>query len=122
MPQLLAGLRILIVEDEFLAALELQDMVQERGGTVVGPVARLDQALELARTETLDAGLLDAALDGSTSYPLADKLMKLTVPVIFVTGYASDALPDRFASTPRLGKPVSREALERAFRLVFPHF
>ena len=120
MGQLLTGRKILVVEDQFMAALEMKDMIQERGGTVVGPVARLEQALRLARSEELDAGLLDYALDHTTSEPIADELISQAVPVIFITGYAAGSLPDRFVSTPRLDKPVSRQALERALRSVLP--
>lgn len=120
MAQLLAGRRILIVEDQFIAALEMKDLVQERGGTVIGPTARLDQALKLVRSERLDAGILDFALNSGTSETLADELIGQEVPVIFVTGYAAASLPDRFGSTPRLDKPVTRLALERALRSVLP--
>ena len=120
MAQLLSGLTILVVEDEFLAALEMKDMIEDRGGSVAGPVGRLEGALALARSEPLDAGVLDVALNGVTSFPVADALIDRAVPVIFATGYAAETFPDRFASTPKLTKPVSRKTLERAFRAVLP--
>ena len=120
MAQLLAGLTILVVEDEFLPALAMRDMIEERGGSVAGPAGRLDRALALVESEGLDAGVLDVALDGVTSYPVADALIAKAVPVIFVTGYAVETFPDRFASTPKLSKPVSRKALERALRAAVP--
>ncbi len=48
-PDCRAGLRVLLVEDENLVALLLEDMLAELGHTVVGPVARLDKALEMAQ-------------------------------------------------------------------------
>ena len=50
-PDCRAGLRVLLVEDENLVALLLEDMLAELGHTVVGPVARLDKALEMAQRE-----------------------------------------------------------------------
>src|SRR5690606_6401548 len=112
--------RILIVEDEFLAALEMQGMIEQRGGSVAGPVGRLEQAMNIVGSETLDAGVLDVALDSLTSYPIADELARQGVPVIFVTGYAGGMLPDRLAAAPKLSKPVTRKALETALRAVLP--
>jgi DNA-binding LytR/AlgR family response regulator len=103
----LEGLTIMVLEDDFLAALELKRLVEERAGTVAGPVGRLEQAEKLARDVRLDGAILDVQLDGTVSLPLADALIAQGVPVILVTGYDITALPDRFANTPRLPKPFS---------------
>src|ERR1700724_3409831 len=50
-----AGLRILVVEDEMLIAILIEDMLQDLGCHVVGPVSRLDAALRLAHEEPLNA-------------------------------------------------------------------
>jgi CheY-like chemotaxis protein len=52
-----SGLRVLLVEDENLVALLLEDMLAELGHTVVGPVARLDKALETAQREAFDVAI-----------------------------------------------------------------
>jgi CheY-like chemotaxis protein len=119
MPKILDSRRILIVEDEFLAALEMKRMVEDWGGTVAGPVGRLDQALELARSERLDGAILDVKMDGDTSYPVADELLAKGVPVLFTTGYDVGMLPERFADTRKLSKPFSAREGERAVREVF---
>jgi DNA-binding NtrC family response regulator len=118
-PKLLGGLRLLILEDDYLAALDLAQMVEEQGGTVVGPVARLDQARALADMEGLDGAILDVDLSGETSLPLADELMARGVPVVLCTGYDPAMLPERFAALPRLDKPSTRIASERILRRVF---
>ena len=38
----LDGLTIMVVEDDFLAALKLKRLVENRAGTVAGPIGRLD--------------------------------------------------------------------------------
>ena len=115
----LEGLTIMVVEDDFLAALELKRLVEERAGTVAGPVGRLEQAEERARDVRLDGAILDVQLDGTVSLPLADALIARGVPVILVTGYDITTLPDRFANTPRLPKPFSDVNFDEMIDQVF---
>ena len=119
MPELLDGRRILVLEDEYLVALDMKQMIEDWGGTVVGPVGRLAQAFALAESEELDGALLDVCLKGDLSFAVADELIAKGVPVIFVTGYDTPMLPERFATTPRLAKPFSEIAGERMMRKVF---
>lgn len=83
----LAGRRILVVEDEALVAMLLEDMLADLGCEVVGPAMRLDEGLELAQANGLDAAILDINLGGERSYPIADLLDTRQVPTLFVTGY-----------------------------------
>jgi CheY-like chemotaxis protein len=119
MSRLLEGRHILVVEDEFLTVLEMSDLIEERGGTVVGPVGRLDQALAIVRSERLDGAILDVNLDGEMSLPAADELIAAGVPVVLVTGYSAAMLPERFAGVPKAVKPVTSRAAERIFQEVF---
>ena len=113
MPVSLRGLTIMVVEDEFLAALDLKRLIEERDGKVAGPVGRLEQAQQLARSVRLDGAILDVKLDGTDSLALADELITRDVPIILVTGYDVARLPERFASTPRLPKPFEEAAFDR---------
>jgi len=67
----LAGKRILVVEDEMLVAMLIEDMLAEAGCVVIGPFARVPEALAAARTETVDAALLDVNVAGETVFPVA---------------------------------------------------
>jgi two-component SAPR family response regulator len=109
----LEGLTIMVVEDDFLAALDLKRVVEERAGKVAGPVGRLDQAEQLAQAERLDGAILDVRLNGVDSLKLADDLIARDIPVVLVTGYDPATLPDRFADTPRLPKPFSEDSFDR---------
>jgi DNA-binding LytR/AlgR family response regulator len=112
-PVSLAGLTIMVVEDDFLAALDLKRLIEERAGKVAGPVGRLDQAQQLARSVKLDGALLDVKLDGVDSLPVADELIAQDIPIILVTGYDVAMLPERFAQTPRLPKPFNDAAFDQ---------
>ncbi len=97
----LDGLRILIAEDNLFAAMELEQAVISLGCQAVGPVARVQQALELAQEQQLDGALLDVDLRGEMVFPVADELEKRGVPVVFASGYDSGPVfPDRFAASP----------------------
>lgn len=119
MTQFLIGRTILVLEDEYLAALDMSETIEQWGGGVAGPVGRLDQALALLEAGGVDGAVLDVALDGETSYPLADVLVERSIPFLFVTGYGSPDLPERFGGKPKLAKPFSDLAAERLFRQVF---
>jgi two-component SAPR family response regulator len=114
MSALLDGKRVLVVEDEFFVALELELMIRDLGGAVAGPVAHLGAARAVMLQDKINCAILDVKLDGNTSLPLADELMASGVPVILIRGYGSNQLPSRFANTPKLGKPVSVNELARA--------
>ena len=115
----LADLRILVVEDEVLIALEIEERLQRLGCEIVGPVGRLERALELARSTALDGALLDVNVKGGFVYPVAEELLARQVPVIFSTGYAPDTLPPVFRSLPCLRKPFGTGQLETVAQEAF---
>ena len=111
--------RVLIVEDEFLIATDLADMLEEAGAIVLGPVGWVgDAETLLAAADSLpDVVLLDLSLHGSPSYPLADMLVARAIPFIFTTGFDGAAIDAAYRHYPRLEKPVSKPALLAALRL-----
>jgi light-regulated signal transduction histidine kinase (bacteriophytochrome) len=109
--------RILVVEDAFLLVTLLQDLFEELGWHMVGPAARLDHALQLARDETFDAALLDVNLDGTMSWSVAAVLKERGIPFVFSTGYeASAVLPEDLVGSPVIGKPYELSALQEAIQ------
>jgi CheY-like chemotaxis protein len=119
MGELLKGHRILIVEDNFVMALDLSLIVEDLGGAVVGPAGRLDEGMALAQSNELDGAILDVNLDGANTFLLADGLLEANIAVIFATGYDIKMLPPRFAQTPKLSKPFSVRTVEKALREAF---
>ncbi|RAZ83140.1 hypothetical protein DPM33_32630 [Mesorhizobium hawassense] len=111
----LSGLRVLVVEDTFLVALDLSDELTEAGCDVVGPASSVGQALEEIDGVDLDGAVLDVNLNGERSFPLAEHLAARDVPFVFLTGYDSATVfPDQFQDTPRLSKPVDTRGLIEA--------
>jgi CheY-like chemotaxis protein len=110
----LAGLRVLIAEDNLFAAMELEQALTDLGCEPVGPVAQLDQAMRLAQHENLDGALLDVDLRGELVFAVAEELERRRIPVIFATGYDSDEMfPARFVQHPRLRKPFGEKEIRR---------
>jgi len=111
----LAGRRILVVEDEMMIAMLVEDMLTELGCSVVGPAHALAEALALAQSEPgLDAALLDVNLAGQPVFPVADALREKGVPAIFSTGYGDAGLRDIDRGSPVLQKPFRSGDLARA--------
>lgn len=119
MDRFLNGRRVLILEDDYLAALDVQQMVEELGGTVVGPVGQLEQAQELARAGAFEGAILDVKLDGKTSYPLARELLDAGLVVVFLTGYEPGAIDAEFRDVPRISKPYDARNGEVILRSAF---
>jgi len=115
----LEGVRVLIVEDEFLVASLIEDVLESAGCVVSGPIPRVAEALDAVDHESYDAAVLDVNLAGDRIDPVAEALSRRNIPFMFVTGYNTSALPGKFAGRPRLCKPFKmRELLGTLCRLV----
>ena len=87
--QRVASVRVLVIEDEAVIALDVADIVRNAGHEVVGIAATEKAAVELARKHSPHLVLADIQLRGSDSGISAVKQImgSMSVPVIFVTGY-----------------------------------
>ena len=113
--------RILVVEDDFLVARLLAEILESVGWQVVGPVAHLATALDAAESEGFDAAVLDVNLGGQAVYPVAEVLDERRVPFVFVTAYGREALSPLFCGRPHLGKPFApRQLIDTVARLIAP--
>jgi len=110
----LNGLRVLVVEDEALVALQLEDMLTGLGCAVVGPASRVGQALQLLNGLQVDAAVLDINIAGELVYPVADELKNRGLPYIFATGYGASGLTEAYRGHPVLEKPFPKKALLQA--------
>jgi two-component system, chemotaxis family, sensor kinase Cph1 len=114
------GRRVLVVEDEYLAALATIDFLESIGCEVVGPAARLSDALYLAHSEDLDAALLDINLADEMVWPVAEILRLKPVPFLFLSAFSQlNVLPELFAHIPSLPKPLAPERLLRHLRAIW---
>ncbi len=105
-------LRVLIMEDEFIVALNLSDMAQNLGFCVEGPFATLAEGLSAIAAHRPDAAILDVQLADGEVFPLADRLEQLGVPLIFHSAHADDSgLIARYPTAHSAGKPCPAETI-----------
>jgi len=112
----LAGLRVLVVEDEGPVAMLVETMLEDLGCAVVLSAASIREALELVRRGGFDVALLDVNLAGEKVFPVADELRRLGVPFAFASGYGADGLRPDLKDVPIIQKPFQLGDLEAALR------
>lgn len=108
---------VLVVEDDPIIAIDFEDRLLGFGVASVRTVGSVRQALGAIANRPPDFALLDVELTRETSFAVAERLVALKIPFVFVTGYGAEArIPPEFAGPPRLQKPCSSDALEAALR------
>ncbi len=113
----LAGLVLLVVEDEYLLAMEMAELLAAAGAEVVGPLGKLEPAREVSWRRTLDGAILDIKLDGHTTLSLIDELVGQGIPVVLASGIDPALLPPDYHDLPYVAKPIDpRTLLETATR------
>jgi DNA-binding response OmpR family regulator len=104
-------IRVLVVEDENLVAMEMSWILEEAGYSIVGPEASVETARQVLARHTVDLALLDVKLGGETVFPVSEMLDAISVPYIFVTSHPASSLPARYHGWPLVTKPYKPKAL-----------
>jgi DNA-binding NtrC family response regulator len=107
----LAGLKILLVEDEMLVSLIIEDLLADQQCLIVGPFDEVPSALAAALTEDIDAAVLDVNVKGVKIYPVADALAERRIPFLFLSGYGDHAIPPDHPDWIACEKPFKAELL-----------
>ncbi|WFU41229.1 response regulator [Bradyrhizobium sp. CB82] len=108
---------VLIVEDDPIIAIDFEDRLLGFGVEHVRTVASVARALDAIANQAPDFAFLDVELVREKSFAIAERLVALKIPFVFVTGYGAETrIPPEFADVPRLQKPCSSDAMEAALR------
>ncbi|WP_320201637.1 response regulator [Agrobacterium sp. rho-13.3] len=118
-------LRVMIVEDEMLLALDLEDMLVDAGYTVVGQASDMPQAIALAETVggSVDVAIMDVNLArGTNGIETAGALrQRWNIPSLFVSGNLDErtrAAAQEWQPIGFVGKPYSeREVLSSLMQI-----
>jgi CheY-like chemotaxis protein len=111
----LAGLSVLLVEDEYLIALDAEQILKDLGVGEVEIIATLDAAEKRAKHGTFDLAVLDVNLNGQVSFPIADTIRKRRIPFVFASGYElRDRCPAGMEDVVCVTKPYTGERLKAA--------
>jgi CheY-like chemotaxis protein len=106
---MLAGYRVLVVEDEALIAQDIKEMLLEAEAVLVGPASGVGEARQLIRDGAIvDLALLDVNLGDEPVTPVLEALLHARgIPTLINTG---DSIPDdvrrRHPELIALAKPV----------------
>ena len=125
---LLTGRRCLVLDDEFLIALDIQQILELAGAKHVASVASASEAIELLRREPkFDLAVLDVKLGGAEGHSLgvAAMLAKAGTPFVFLTGMRVDNVhAKKFPQAPVVEKPYDALTLldgaQRALKSAAP--
>ncbi|MEZ6012700.1 MAG: response regulator [Hyphomonas sp.] len=98
---------ILLVEDEFLIAMDLQMQIEAAGYKVKGPAASVEAGMSILDDGPVCCAILDMNIRGSTSFPIAERLAEEGTPFIFLSGNDAYRLMDQFAGHTVLTKPIN---------------
>lgn len=107
----LAHKRVLVVEDDYLVAMDIARALERAGAEVIGPAPAVDAALDALEQMLPDAAILDINLGGEMAFPVADALLARGVPFVFATGYDAQVIPSRFTHVKRCEKPMASEQI-----------
>jgi DNA-binding response OmpR family regulator len=110
----LRGIKVLIVEDNFVVADALRYLIDGYEGSVCAIAPNLERAFEVLAAGPIDVAVLDINLNGTSVVPLAEHLRGQGVPFVFLTGYGDEPpLPEGLRDLPRFDKPVDAERFLR---------
>jgi len=117
----MAGIRVLIAEDDPLVAITLSDQLAELGHAVVAVASDGQEAIDMARREHPELALLDIKMPNVDGITAAEQIgTELDIPMLMLTAYSDRPLVFRAAEAGALGyllKPVSSEELAANIRL-----
>ena len=111
---ILSGRTIVILEDEYLIALDAEGILTDMGAEVF-IATNLPEAEKLTEKDHIDLALLDVNINGEFSFPVAQKFHERQVPIVFASGYELKALAFPGADLGAcIAKPYTPERLRKA--------
>jgi CheY-like chemotaxis protein len=106
---------VLVVEDEFLIAMDLTQILEANGWRIIGPAPSVQAALGLLEGELPSVAVLDMNLRNQLVTPVAEALKRLGVPFVLASAYSMLQIEqvggDVFSGAPVVGKPTDEDAL-----------
>jgi AmiR/NasT family two-component response regulator len=118
--------RVVIAEDEALIRLDLKEMLEEEGYSVVGEAGDGEQAVELAREHKPDLVILDVKMPKLDGISAAEKIAEERIaPVLMLTAFSQRDLVERARDAGAMAylvKPFSKSDVVPAIEMAVSRF
>ncbi|MDB5506808.1 MAG: hypothetical protein JWR75_1446 [Devosia sp.] len=109
-------MKALVVEDEWLIAIETCSRLDSLGCEILGPASTCEEALDLIDQDRPDFALLDTTLGEETSRSVFYRCVALGIPTIIVSGHMRRDLPDFCIGAPYISKPIEQNRFDGVIR------
>ena len=104
----MAATRILVVEDEFLIALDIAGVLEQAGLAVIGPAVHVGDALQAIEQEVVHGALLDAHLAGGAGRAHRRRAHRARYPLRLCQRlWGREQLPQAYRGVPLVRKPFT---------------
>lgn len=100
----LQNVRVLLVEDDPIIALDLRETLEAAGATIIGTAHDVASATALMQHKLFDVAVLDHLIMGGDSLSVADELCRRGLRFLFHTSHRG-MLPQKFPNIPVIDKP-----------------
>ncbi|WP_372018125.1 response regulator [Pseudoxanthomonas sp. 10H] len=113
----LAGVRVLVLEDNDILAGALAECLEDAGAEVLGPCSTATGALAVLHDAgPFDLAVLDVRLEHGTSEAVAAAAREKGAAVMLMTGFDEGTLPDSMKGLSVCAKPFDTRTLIRALQ------
>lgn len=114
-PQLLDDLRVLLLEDEYLIAMDVEQVCRDNGAAEVTIVRDLDEIDTKTVMGAIDVAIIDLMLGGVSTLDFARGLHEAGIPFVFASGYSDpEELGASFPGAILVAKPYAGDDLVEA--------
>ena len=105
---------MLVVEDDYYQAEDTRRLLAAAGASVIGPFARLGDAIASLERQKPDCAVIDLNLGNGPGFEFARALKQRGVAIVILSGYSESSIPDDLRGVARLEKPASGDAMLKA--------
>ena len=118
MSGMLGGLSVLLLEDEFLIAMDVEQSCLDHGAGQVVIARTVEEAEQALARAQFDAAIVDLMLAGTSTLPFAAGLASRAIPFIFASGYSdTQELERAFPGVAVVAKPYAGDDLIEALAI-----
>lgn len=108
MSNVLEGMRILVLEDEFLIAMDVEQLCRDHGASEVVIARSLSEIDPDHAAANFDAAIVDVMLGGTPTLAFAGDIRDRGIPFVFASGYTNlDEIFTTFPEVIVVGKPYA---------------